>query len=368
MKRKYQVFVSSTFLDLSDERQAVIKSLLEMDCIPVGMEIFPAANEPQWDFIKRVIRDCDYYLVIVGGKYGSIGPDGVSYTESEYRYAIDSGIPVIAFLHDDRVALSPNRREKDKSKALKLTVFRNLCMTKLCQFWSTPDSLAARVATSIPNLTRNHPTSGWVRGADVEAIEKNCASSVGVIRKIADGILTPYTFAKRSLTHFAQPDGSGILEEQIQIRYESETPQFFVTRYGHYAKPQDCSPIVKAWDLMDSIELPVVEIKRSNISAAFAILLNSQARSPGFTEIKLRCDRPCLWKDLLEGKQVDNEFLLERFCQDLSFRFVAPSGRKWHSLRSSLRRPIKLNSDQNELEWILGSMDPATINYSLKLA
>ena len=71
MDKRYQVFVSSTYEDLIEERLEVMKALLELDCIPCGMEYFPAANEDQWTFIKKLIDVCDYYVVIIGGKYGS---------------------------------------------------------------------------------------------------------------------------------------------------------------------------------------------------------------------------------------------------------------------------------------------------------
>jgi len=91
MEKRYQVFVSSTYEDLQPERQEVMHVLLELDCIPAGMELFPAANEDQWTLIKEVIDDCDYYIVIIGGRYGSVGTDGISYTEMEYRYASEIG-------------------------------------------------------------------------------------------------------------------------------------------------------------------------------------------------------------------------------------------------------------------------------------
>ncbi len=85
MDKRYQVFVSSTFADLKNERQRVIQTLMEMDCIPSGMELFPAMDEEQLEFIKRIIDDCDYYLLIVGGRYGSTDLDGISFTEKEYE-------------------------------------------------------------------------------------------------------------------------------------------------------------------------------------------------------------------------------------------------------------------------------------------
>lgn len=79
----------------SDKRQEVMQALLELDCIPSGMELFPAANESQWSLIQRVIDDCDYYILIIGGRYGSIADDGVGYTEKEYDYAISRGKPIV---------------------------------------------------------------------------------------------------------------------------------------------------------------------------------------------------------------------------------------------------------------------------------
>lgn len=112
IEKKYQVFVSSTYTDLLEERQEIMHALLELDCIPAGMELFPASNEDQWSLIKGVIDDCDYYIVVIGGRYGSIGPDGLSYTEMEYRYAIESGKPVIAFLHKDPDSIPKKFSEK----------------------------------------------------------------------------------------------------------------------------------------------------------------------------------------------------------------------------------------------------------------
>ena len=41
MDKRFQVFVSSTYADLQEERQKVIQALMEMDCIPAGMVLAP---------------------------------------------------------------------------------------------------------------------------------------------------------------------------------------------------------------------------------------------------------------------------------------------------------------------------------------
>src|SRR5438552_2365098 len=97
--KRYQVFVSSTYTDLTAARQGVLMLLLTMDCLPAGMELFGAVDEEQFEFIKRVIDESDYYVLIVGGRYGAVASDGKSYTEKEYDYAVSKKKDVLAFLH-----------------------------------------------------------------------------------------------------------------------------------------------------------------------------------------------------------------------------------------------------------------------------
>jgi hypothetical protein len=81
--RRYQVFVSSTYEDLIEERKLIYETLLETYCMPVGMGLLPAAPEEKWKMICRLIEDCDYFIVIVAGKYGTLAPDNVGWTEKE---------------------------------------------------------------------------------------------------------------------------------------------------------------------------------------------------------------------------------------------------------------------------------------------
>ena len=111
MDKRYQVFISSTFRDLRDERQAVLKAILETDHMPAGMELFPASDDAAWQLIRDVIDASDYYVLIVGGRYGSLDDTGIGYTEKEYDYAIASGKPVIPLLHKN-----PNNLPRDKTE------------------------------------------------------------------------------------------------------------------------------------------------------------------------------------------------------------------------------------------------------------
>src|SRR5262245_55348005 len=103
------VFVSSTFDDLHEERQSIVRVLNKMDCRPIGMELFGALDDEVWTGIEKKIAECDYFLVVVAGRYGSMGVDGVSFTEREYRLALNLGKPVLGFVHRDIGLLASNR-------------------------------------------------------------------------------------------------------------------------------------------------------------------------------------------------------------------------------------------------------------------
>lgn len=167
MDKRYQVFVSSTFADLKNERSNVIQTLMEMDCIPAGMELFPALDEEQFEFIKKVIDDSDYYLLIIGGRYGSLSNEGISYTEMEYDYAISKGIKVIALVHGSPEKLAVEKVEMDSEAQEKLQVFKTKATTnRLVKFWSDAKELSGLVALSLPKTIKAYPAIGWVRASE----------------------------------------------------------------------------------------------------------------------------------------------------------------------------------------------------------
>lgn len=172
MDRKYQIFISSTFADLKEERRIVMETILKFGHIPVGMEMFKAGNESQWKIIEERIRDCDYYLVIVGDRYGTTDEQGKSYTEREYDFAVENGIPVAAFLTDKGVRAAPGRQLDDLEDALKLERFRRKCSAgKVVAVWGTPDRLALECMASLHELTTKYPRPGWISGRNAAGPE-----------------------------------------------------------------------------------------------------------------------------------------------------------------------------------------------------
>ncbi len=182
MDKRYQVFVSSTYADLKEERQHVIQALMEMDCIPAGMELFPATDEEQWEFIKKVIDDCDYYLLVVGGRYGSTTDDGISYTEKEFDYAIEQGLKVVALIHGAPEDIPFGKSEKDPELREKLLAFKDKVMTgRLVKFWQAASELPGLVALSLTKTIKMYPAVGWVRANHVAS--EDILSDINDLRK-----------------------------------------------------------------------------------------------------------------------------------------------------------------------------------------
>lgn len=164
MKKRYQIFISSTFADLKDERKMVMHAVLERKCFPAGMELFPAIDKKQFDYIKKVIDDSDYYLLIIGARYGSMDNNGVSYTEKEYDYAVKKGIPVIAFLHNDIKSIPLAKADVDKVLQEKLESFRSKVQNgRLVNYWENAHDLKAKVISSLVDVFEDQPKVGWVR-------------------------------------------------------------------------------------------------------------------------------------------------------------------------------------------------------------
>lgn len=218
MDKIYQVFVSSTYTDLQEERKEVMQALLELDCMPAGMELFPASNDDQWTLIKRVIDACDYYLLIIGGRYGSTNERGISYTQMEFEYALETGKPIISFLPKKPEDIPSGKCEKDPEKLKKLEEFKELAQKKLVKYWENPEQLGSIVSRSMIKLIKDFPAEGWVRAGS--AIDEKSVKEIARLQKenseLKDRLDAVATEAPKGTEVFSQDD------EKVLIKYQFE--------------------------------------------------------------------------------------------------------------------------------------------------
>lgn len=167
MNAKYQVFVSSTYTDLKDERDLVIKAALEMGHIPVGMEMFSAADEEQWAIIRKQIDQSDYYIVIVAHRYGCTTTSGLSYTEMEYDYAISKGIPTLGFILSPDIEWPRDKSDTGTKVVGKLNAFKAKVKSKPVSFWSNKEDLYGKCSIALMKAFNAYPREGWVKASSV---------------------------------------------------------------------------------------------------------------------------------------------------------------------------------------------------------
>lgn len=172
-KRKLQVFVSSTFTDLKAERQAAVSAILKAGHIPAGMELFTAGDKSQLEIIKKWIDESDVYMLVLGGRYGSVEPaSNVSYTELEYDYAVEVGKPVFAVVMEE--AALENRVKSsgtaflERENPKELAQFREKVRTRMCSFFSDEKDIRLCVYESLSDFSQNASLKGWVSSSDVE--------------------------------------------------------------------------------------------------------------------------------------------------------------------------------------------------------
>ncbi|MBI5034652.1 MAG: DUF4062 domain-containing protein [Chloroflexi bacterium] len=168
-KKKLQVFVSSTYEDLKEERQAAVEAILTAGHIPAGMELFAAGDESQMNAIRRWINESDVYLLILGGRYGSIEPKSQkSYIHLEYEFAIERGKPFFAVvIRDDYLeekVKKEGRRVIETENPQKLKEFRAQVLTKLVRFWSEARDIKLAILETMSEFSRHDDLVGWIPG------------------------------------------------------------------------------------------------------------------------------------------------------------------------------------------------------------
>lgn len=169
MNKKLQVFVSSTYTDLIEERQAAVEAILDAGHIPAGMELFKAGNESQLQVIYKWIDESDVYMLILGGRYGSIeSKSGKSYTQLEYEYALSKNIPVFAVVLSESfltnkinlLGLSDVMEQKAPDK---YQSFRLLVMSKIIRIVDDCKDIKITIHSTLNEFTNEYHLTGWVR-------------------------------------------------------------------------------------------------------------------------------------------------------------------------------------------------------------
>lgn len=274
MEKRYQVFVSSTFRDLEAERQEVMHALLELDCIPSGMELFPAANDNQWNLIKKLIDDCDYYVLILAGRYGSIGPEGLGYTEMEYQYALKMEKPIIAFLHRNPGKIMVSNSEATSEGKIKLQNFRELVEKKLCKHWESPQELGSVVSRSLIQLIKSTPAVGWVRAN--ELADREATTELLQLRRRVEELQNDLSRLRTSAPAGSEGLAQGDAEHSVGFSFSASMP-------GSYGSKKYTSCFSPTWNEVFAYIAPLMIHEATE--SALHVALNNLAEAKNFERL-----------------------------------------------------------------------------------
>lgn len=122
MSSKVRVFVSSTIRDLANERDAVVRKILDFNFEPVNAEGWFPNGSKSWDRIRQELLSSHLCVLIIGDRYGWVpdeGPgadQGLSVTHMEANQARAANIPILPFLKEldyeaDRESEDAKRRD-----------------------------------------------------------------------------------------------------------------------------------------------------------------------------------------------------------------------------------------------------------------
>jgi Domain of unknown function (DUF4062) len=147
-----KVFLSSTFLDLPEERQAVLQALQKKQASTRAMEYFLATATTPRETALEELRKCDVTILVIGFRAGSLLPDdsGSTYTSVEYAESLRLGRDLLVFV---KLKEEPGQRipswhneEQDPHKRAALDDFKTRASEKSTPaYFTTPDRLALEV-------------------------------------------------------------------------------------------------------------------------------------------------------------------------------------------------------------------------------
>lgn len=189
------------------------------------MELFTSGDQSQMDTIRRWIDESDVYMLILGGRYGSVEPTTqVSYTELEYDYASQQGKPLFAVVISED-ALEVRVREfgtslMEKENPKQLKDFRDKALSNISSFFSDEKDIRLCVYESLSDFAANRDLKGWVSSDEV-LNSQALLDEIATLREENQQLRTDLSKAKKSAPKQKAPDAN-VFDEIIAVLKATE--------------------------------------------------------------------------------------------------------------------------------------------------
>src|SRR5436305_3915566 len=158
------IYLSSTYSDLIEQRNAVYRALRRMHHHVIGMEDYVATVQRPLDKCLGDVAGSALYIGIFAWRYGFLptesNPEHKSITELEYRKAVEMGRSTLIFLLDPdaqwpMTATDMYTGEGDGGKAIK-ALREELGLGATVSFFRSTDELAGKVSQAVSNWEKEH--------------------------------------------------------------------------------------------------------------------------------------------------------------------------------------------------------------------
>ncbi|VVS92541.1 DUF4062 domain-containing protein [Desulfoluna spongiiphila] len=158
-------FISSTFMDLKQERKAVAQILRENGLNVNALDVKPASSQTSRREIVNGIKESDFVILIVGNRYGSIlpqvtGSSTLSITRWEYKKAVQLNKSILVYYKENPgnepadTGDSPDPDDAFKQEQLK-QFKRQLDENHNPKYFSNPDELAREIHAALIPVYRD---------------------------------------------------------------------------------------------------------------------------------------------------------------------------------------------------------------------
>ncbi len=213
----FQVYVSSTWLDLEKERHAVERAIQRMrDAKFVGMEYFGAGDESTSNTSLKELDNADVYVGIVAGRYGS----GI--TEREYRRARDLRTRCLVYFKD-AAEIPPELEETDSARERLRALRAELAARHTIGHFTTPDDLAAQVTADLHKLLFDEFVSSGDRRTQnaLDEALRACFDS-DYDRSLRDYLNAVRQFTESSYRSLPFPEGKRLSDVYVELHLRGE--------------------------------------------------------------------------------------------------------------------------------------------------
>ena len=282
--RRFQIFVSSTFRDLREERKKAVEVVFERGHIPIALERFSAENESDRKVIERAIEDCQIYLLLLGHRYGELVPDTeISYTELEYEMAQRAGLLTLVLLMDPE-EIKRHRKELDRDNERdrnelahfdRLEKFHRRVREHFIQLW-TPEDFKYLCLKAIDDNIPKCDKRGFVKEPEdptfLQSAENpfivDIVSTLKGFGKLYDRCLSEAHKKHALAAFFKERYLNAILRHKVSLFFESGSTIAYVANYL-------AQPLYREIRLEGRGE-PTIKVSTNNVLAYLLLWLSAK--------------------------------------------------------------------------------------------